>query len=43
MEENDMASITRCFSNYCKNPKNSYTEKFAVITLKFEQGGFTIE
>ena len=27
---------------YCKNPKNSDTWKFAVINLKFEQGGFTI-
>ena len=28
---------------YCKNPKNSDTRKNAVITLKFAQGGFTIE
>ena len=28
---------------YRKNPKNSEPETFAVIILKFEQGGFTIE
>ena len=28
---------------YCKNPKISDTRKFAVITLKFEQDGFTEE
>ena len=28
---------------YCKNPKNSDTRKFAVITLKFEQGPFNID
>ena len=27
---------------YCKNLKNLDTIKFAVITLRFEQGGFTI-
>ena len=27
---------------YCKTPKTSDTWKIAVITLKFEQGGFTI-
>ena len=26
-----------------KNPKNSDIRKFAVITLKFEQGGFITE
>ena len=26
-----------------KTPKNSDTPKFAVITLKVEQGGFTLE
>ena len=29
--------------SYRKNPKNSDTEKFAVITLKYEQGCFTVE
>ena len=29
--------------NYCKNPKIRTPEKFAVITLNFEQDGFTIE
>ena len=28
---------------YHKTPKNSDTRKFAVITLKVEQGGFTLE
>ena len=27
---------------YRKMPKNSDTRKFAVITLKVEQGGFTV-
>ena len=26
-----------------KNPKHSVTWKFAVVTLKFKQGGFNIE
>ena len=29
--------------DYLKNPKNLEIEKFAVITLKFEQSGLTIE
>ena len=29
--------------NYRKNPKNLDAEKFALITLKVEQGGFTVE
>ena len=29
--------------DYCKTPKNSDTKKLAVIILKFEQCGFTIE
>ena len=29
-------------SSYRKTPKNSDTRKFAVITLKVEQGGFTL-
>ena len=29
-------------TNYQKTPKNSDTQKFVVITLKFEQGGFTV-
>ena len=29
--------------NYRKTPKNSDTQKFAVITLKVEQDGFTLE
>ena len=28
---------------YCKNPKISDTRKFAVITLKVEQDGFSLE
>ena len=28
---------------YRKTPKNSDTQKFAVITLKVEQGGITLE
>ena len=28
---------------YRKNPKNSDTRKFAVVTLKFEQGEFNVE
>ena len=28
---------------YSKNPKNSDTRKITVITLKFEQDGFTVE
>ena len=28
---------------YRKNPKNSDIQKFAIITLKFEQDGFTAE
>ena len=28
---------------YCKIPKNMETQKFAVITLKVKQGGFTLE
>ena len=31
------------FTQTCINPKNSATRKIAVTTLKFEQGGFTIE
>ena len=31
----------KMISNYCKNPKISDMWKFAVITLKFEQDGFT--
>ena len=31
------------FHVYSKTPKNSNTQKFAVITLKVEQGGFTLE
>ena len=30
-------------TDYRKTPKNSNTQKFAVITLKVEQGGFTLE
>ena len=30
-------------STYHKTPKNSDIRKFAVITLKVEQGGFTLE
>ena len=26
-----------------KTPKNSDTQKFAVITLNFEEGGFSVE
>ena len=29
--------------DYRKTPKNSDTGKFAVITLTFEQGGFTLQ
>ena len=29
--------------SYCKNPKISETQKFAVITLKVEQDGFSLE
>ena len=29
--------------SYIKSPNNSHTQKIAVITLKFEQGGFTVE
>ena len=29
--------------SYRKTPKNSDTPKFAVTTLKVEQGGFTLE
>ena len=29
--------------NYCKNPKNSDTQKIAVIILKLEQNGFTTD
>ena len=29
------------YVTYCKNLKNSDTPKFAVITQKFEQSGFT--
>ena len=28
---------------YCKIPENLDTQKFAVITLKCEQDGFTLE
>ena len=28
---------------YCKTPKISDIRKIAVIILKFEQGGFTVE
>ena len=28
---------------YCKNPKILDTQKFAVITLKVEQDGFSLE
>ena len=31
------------FQLYRENPKNSATWKFAVITLKVEQGGFSLE
>ena len=31
------------YERHRKNPKNSDIETFAVITLKFEQLGFTIE
>ena len=30
------------YAIYCKIPKNSDTWKFAVITLKVEQGGFIL-
>ena len=30
------------YQKYCKIPKNSATRKIAVITLKVEQGGFTL-
>ena len=29
--------------DYCKTPKISDTRKFAVITLKVEQDGFSLE
>ena len=31
------------YSQYHKNPKISDTRKFAVITLKVEQNGFSLE
>ena len=30
-------------ADYCKIQKNSDTQKFVVITLKFKQNGFTVE
>ena len=35
-------NILKFYGAYHKNLKNSDTIKFAVNTLKFEQGGFTI-
>ena len=37
------AWILFLFLKYRKIPKNSDIWKFAVINLKFEQGGFTLE
>ena len=34
--------MSKMMLNYRKNPYTSDTRKFAVITLKFEQGCFTI-
>ena len=33
----------QCYLDYRKNPKISDTLKFAVITLKAEQDGFSLE
>ena len=35
--------LSICFWKYRKIPKISDTRKFAVITLKVEQDGFTLE
>ena len=35
--------ITGLTCDYCKHPKISDTRKFAVITLKVEQDGFSLE
>ena len=41
----DVTSINRHYLilHYSKTPKNLDTGKFAVIALKVEQGGFTLE
>ena len=35
--------IAKTLGNYCKNPKISDTRKLAVIILKVEQDGFSLE
>ena len=36
--------LPKCYTwLYCKNPKVSDTQKFAVITLKVEKDGFILE
>ena len=34
--------VAKC-GNYLQNPKNSDTQNIAVLTIKFEQGGLTVE
>ena len=38
----DKYSVSKCQDFYCKNQNIWTPEKFAVITLKFQQGGITI-
>ena len=42
-EKEKMAQQLKELVSYCKNPKIRTPEKFTVITLKFEQSGFTID
>ena len=37
------AKIHQAYVDYCKIPKISDTQKFAAITIKVEQDGFTLE
>ena len=42
-EHDCSCKVLKIFSYYRKTPKGSDTQKFALITLKFEQGCFTME
>ena len=39
----NMTFLRQNLGDYRKNPKNLDTQKFALITLKVEQGGITLE
>ena len=42
-ERRDFHPLSVWSQSYCKNPKILDTQQFAIITLKVEQDGFSLE